>query len=121
MPSGTSGAEYIYGFIILDPNIIPVNGAEYIYSYIDGGAPVYPTVLGSKPTKADVADSVTVMATGVGSTQAAYTGRIQGQDDLGVWSDLTPTRWEQVAASPDAYTADRMITDDMEIVAVEHV
>jgi hypothetical protein len=38
-----------------------------------------------------------------------------------VWSDLTPTRWVQIAAAPDAYTADRMITDDMEIVDVEHV
>jgi hypothetical protein len=120
MPSGTSGSEYIHGFIILDPNLIPVQGAEYIYTYIDTSAP-HPTILGNKPGKVRTADTITVMATGVGSTQGTYTGRIQGQDSTGSWLDLTPSRWQSVAADPDAETINRIITDDMETVDVEHV
>lgn len=121
MPTGADGSEYIYGFIILDPNLSPVEGNEYIYTYIDSATTPHPTVLGARPGRVSTGDLATVVATGVGSTQATYTGRIQGQDDTGMWSDLAHTRWEQSAATPDAYTVDRLITDDMEIVDVEHV
>lgn len=93
---------------------------EHVYKNVDTTTPS-PYIYALRPTAGRVGDGVTLLGAGFGSSQAEYSGVVEGYNDASdEWTTLPVVSWVRVAASVDAATADRKIEPYTPDVDPEH-
>lgn len=71
-----------------------------------------PIIFTVRPDAAKRTEEFRVFGHGFGSSQAQFSGIIQGRDPTNTWQNLTVISWDRIAANGDAYTSNRVVDLD---------